>query len=56
MKNFIFEIEKVKSADFSTKKITYIIAHLSVVAENEDEAREIVWNMVDQSCRIKLLH
>ena len=57
MKSFIFEIEKVKSADWNTKKITYFLAHVSILAESEDEAREILWNFLDgRESRISLLN
>ena len=57
MKLFSFELEKIKSGDFASRKIVYENAQISVIAENEDQAREKVefFLVNEPQVRIRLL-
>lgn len=57
MKLFSFELEKIKSGDFASRKIVYENAQISVIAENEDQAREKVEFFLanEPQVRIRLL-
>jgi hypothetical protein len=56
MKPFIFEVTRIKSADWATKEIIYESIIITVMAESEDSAREILYrfdiNSHSTECRL----